>query len=258
VSIGGLGRLEDKVAIVTGSARGIGRGIAEVFAKEGAKVVVADVDPATGVATADTIAKDSGKESRFIQVDVSRRESVEALVADTVTHFGRVDILAHNAGIYPFDDLENLSDETWDRVLDTNLKSALFLTQACLPSFRAQGGGKIVFTASITGPLTAIPGCTAYGSAKAGLVGFMRHAALELVGDHINVNSVWPGNILTEGMTQVSGEEYISKQEQRIPSGKLGEPADIGYAMLFLVTDEAKYITGQSIIVDGGQTLPEA
>jgi 3-oxoacyl-[acyl-carrier protein] reductase len=251
------GRVQGRVAIVTGAGRGIGRGIAEVFAREGARILVADLNEDGGRRACRELEEHFGAETAFAAADIARPEDVERVVREAIDRFGRIDVLCHNAGIYPESWLGQMSTEEWDRVLDVNLKAAFLLVQACAPHMQAQGGGKIVFTASITGPVTVIPRLAHYAASKAGLVGFTRAAALELATSNINVNAVLPGNILTPGVEEL-GEEYIRAQEARIPMGHLGEPLDIGHAMLFLASDEARYITGQTIIVDGGQTLPEA
>ena len=251
------GRLNDRVAIITGSGQGIGRGIAEVFAREGAKVVVADLNPATGAKTAAEIADEYRTETHFVAVDVTNQAAVKALAAEVVNRFKRIDVLCHNVGIYPPGSIEETTEELWDRVLDTNLKSALFMVAAVLPAMRAQSYGRIVFTSSITGPVTGIANYSHYGASKAGVLGFMRSAALEVAQHQVTVNAVLPGNILTPGMI-AQGEEYMDAQRRRIPLGRLGDPRDVGHAMLFLASDEAAYITGQTIVVDGGQILPEA
>src|SRR5690606_36966043 len=153
--------------------------------------------------------------------------------------------------------LENLTEAEWDRVQAINLKGAFLTTKAALPHLRKTGKGRIVVTASITGPITGYPGWTHYGAAKAGLLGFIRSAALEVAKAKVTVNAVMPGNIMTEGM-RAQPAEYIRETERDIPMGHLGDPEDIANAVLFLASDEASYITGQGIVIDGGQTLPES
>jgi 3-oxoacyl-[acyl-carrier protein] reductase len=251
------GRLNDRVAIITGAGQGIGKGIAEVFARERAKVVVADLNPVTGMKTATEIAELYRTKTHFVAVDVTNQAATKALAAEVVDRFKRIDILCHNVGIYPPASIEETTEALWDRVLDTNLKSALFMVAAVLPAMRDQRYGRIVFTSSITGPVTGIANYSHYGASKAGILGFMRTAALEVAQHQVTVNAVLPGNILTPGMV-LQGDEYMEAQRRRIPLGRLGNPQDVGHAMLFLASDEAEYITGQTIIVDGGQTLPEA
>lgn len=253
---GTSGRLAGRSAIVTGGASGIGRGIVDVFAREGARVLIADVDEA-GRDIAREVAERHGAEVEFEPADVTNAEAVARLMTFVVDRFAQLHILCHNAGIYPPASLDEMSERDWDRVLDTNLKSAFLLVRTCAPIMRAGGWGRIVFTSSITGPITGIPRYAHYGASKAGILGFVRSAALELASDNVTVNAVLPGNILTPGMAR-QGDAYIEQQVERIPLRRLGSPADVAHAMLFLVSDEASYITGQGIVVDGGQTLPEA
>jgi len=251
------GRLAGRAAIVTGSAQGIGRGIAEVFARERANVVIADINRATGSATAGEIAERFGVEVTFVETDVTSRAASEALASAVVDRFGRIDVLCHNAGIYPPASIEETTDELWDRVLATNLKSALVMVAAVVGAMKSQRYGRIVFTSSITGPITGIANYTHYGASKAGILGFMRSAALELAGDGITVNAVLPGNIVTPGLI-AQGEDYMDAQTRRIPMRRLGTPRDVAHAMLFFASEEAEYVTGQTLVVDGGQVLPEA
>jgi 3-oxoacyl-[acyl-carrier protein] reductase len=250
------GRLAGRSAIVTGGASGIGRGIVEVFARESARVLIADIDEAARD-VAREVGERQGTQVEFEPADITSADAIARLMTAAVARFGGVHILCHNAGIYPPAALEEMTEADWDRVLDTNLKSAFLLVKACSPLMSAGGWGRIVFTSSITGPITGIPRYTHYGASKAGLLGFVRNAAVELAGDNITVNAVLPGNILTPGMTGL-GEDYIERQTERIPLRRLGSPEDVAHAMLFLASDEASYITGQGIVVDGGQTLPEA
>ncbi|MDI3341977.1 MAG: 3-oxoacyl-ACP reductase FabG [Sphaerobacter sp.] len=249
-------RLQDRVAIVTGAAKGIGKGIARVLASEGARVVIADVDEAQARATVDEL-RQAGYEVDMVRTDVARLADAEQMARFTVERFGRLDILCSNAGIFPSARIEDMTEADWDRVHAINLKGTFFTIKACLPYMRQQRYGKIVVTSSITGPITGYPGWAHYGASKAGQMGLIRTLAIEVARDNITVNAVQPGNIRTEGMAGV-GEEYIRQTEQVIPLGRLGDPEDIGYAVLFLASDESRYITGQGIVVDGGQTLPES
>ncbi len=248
-------RLDGKVAIVSGSGRGIGKAIARIFAHEGARVVVADIDTETGKRTAEEIEQANGQ-AFFVASDMSRKTDVDDLARAALTRYGRIDILCHNAGIYPRARLEDMAEADWDKVCAVNLKSAFLAIKACLPQMKRQAYGRIVITSSITGPRTVIPGLAHYAATKAGLNGLIRTAAVEFARYNITVNGIEPGTILSDGMRE-KGEAYIQSVAQSIPMGKLGEPEDIAYAMLFLASDEAKYITGQTIIVDGGQILPE-
>jgi 3-oxoacyl-[acyl-carrier protein] reductase len=193
-----------------------------------------------------------------VHADVGDKASVERLVGTTLGRFGRVDILVQNAGIYPYTLLPDVPVEEWDRVLGVNLRGCFLAIQACIPPMRAQGYGRIVLTSSITGPRVAAPGHGHYSASKAGINGLIRAAAIELATHGITVNGVEPGNILTEGMRAERSPEFIRAMERSVPLGRLGEPRDVAHAVLFLASDEAAYITGTTIVVDGGQILPEA
>ena len=169
---------------------------------------------------------------------------------------GRVDILVSNAGIYPQAYLADMTEADWDRVFAINVKGMFFMVKAVLPGMRERNYGRIVLTSSVTGPVTGYPGWAHYGATKAAMLGFMRSAAIEVAQQGLTINAVMPGNIMTEGMDGM-GQDYIDALAASIPMKKLGTPEDIGYAMLFLASDEASYITGQTIVVDGGQLLPE-
>lgn len=252
-----MNNLSAKVAIVTGAGQGIGAGIARVFARAGAKVVVATRTASNGQATVDDITS-AGGEALLIQCDVGNRGAVEDMVAQALAHFGRIDIGIHNAAIYPLHRIEELTDEVLDNTLAINMKAAFWLTQACLPQFRQQGGGRLIFTSSVTGPRVAMPGTAHYAMSKGGLNGFIRTAALEFARENITVNGVEPGYILTQAMSALGDETALRAMAECIPQGRLGAPEDIAHAMLFLASDEASYITGQTIVVDGGSTLPES
>ena len=250
------GRVESKVAIVIGAARGIGAAIAERLMEEGARVAIADTLEAEGRAAAERLSQRG--EAAFVATDVGRKESVDALIEATLARFGRVDILVQNAGIYPYTMLPDIAVEEWDAVLGVNLRGCFLAVQACARPMRAQGYGRIVLTSSITGPRVTSPGHGHYSASKAGINGLIRAAAIELAPDGITVNGVEPGNIMTEGMRTERSPEYVRAMERSVPLGRLGTPRDVAHAVLFLASDEAAYITGTTIIVDGGQILPEA
>jgi 3-oxoacyl-[acyl-carrier protein] reductase len=243
--------LKDRIAIIIGAARGIGAGIAEVFAEEGARLVIADALETEGRATAERLG------AMFHRTDVSSPADNQALVAATLQRYGRVDILVQNAGIFPMTMIADIDPAEWDQVLAVNLKGVFLAFQACLKPMQAQRYGRCVFTASITGPRVSVPAHAHYSASKAGIVGFIRAAALEAAPYGITVNGVEPGNIMTEGLRQHRPPEFIRMMEAAVPLGRLGTPRDVGHACAFLASDEAAYITGTTIVIDGGQILPE-
>jgi 3-oxoacyl-[acyl-carrier protein] reductase len=245
------GRIQDKVALIIGAARGIGKGIAQRFAEEGARLVLADSEDEAGQATA----KELG--ALFIHTDISKMADAEAAVALAVDKYGRLDIIVQNAGIYPWQLIENTSPEDWDRVMGVNLRGSFNAARAALVPMKAQGAGRMLFTSSITGPHVTSPGHGHYSATKAGINGLIRSAALEFSGYGITVNGVEPGNIMTEAIQLHRGPEFIKGMEDSIPLGRLGTPRDVANAFLFLASDDAAYITGTTIVVDGGQLLPE-
>lgn len=245
-----------RVALVTGASAGIGRGIARVFAREGAKVVAASRNAEAGERVVKEV-QEAGGEALFVQADVSKKADNERVAAAALETYGRIDILVHNAGVFWEVMLDDMTEDDWDRCHDLNLKGTLFSTQAVLPAMKRQRHGRILVTSSITGPRTGMAGFAHYGATKGGVNGFIRNAAVELAPCGITVNGVEPGNILTEGLAGL-GEEYLKTMTKAIPMGKLGDPEDVAYAMAFLAGDEAGWITGQTLIVDGGQTLPES
>lgn len=244
-------QLTNQVAVITGGAKGIGRGIAKVLSKAGAQVVIADIDETTGQDAAGELGVE------FELLDVSSRDSCQRAVNAIGERLGGIDVLCSNAGIFPQAPLETMTEDDWEKVVAVNLRGALFMTQAVLPGMRERGHGRIVLTSSITGPLTGYPGWAHYGASKAGQLGFMRSAALECARDGITINAVMPGNVLTEGLKE-QGEKYLREMAESIPTRALCEPQDIAYAVCFLASPEARYITGQTLIVDGGQVLPES
>ena len=245
------GRLDGKAAVVIGGARGIGEGIAERFVEEGARVVIGDTEIESGKATADRLG------ARFVETDITKQADAESIVAEALALFGGLDIMVQNAGIYPWTLIENTSPEEWDAVMAVNLKGTYLAARAALPHMKAKRGGRMIFTSSITGPHVTSPGHGHYSASKAGINGFIRAAALEFAGYGITVNGVEPVNILTEGMQAHRSAAFIKSMEVSVPLGRLGTPLDIANAFLFLASDEADYITGTTIVVDGGQILPE-
>jgi 3-oxoacyl-[acyl-carrier protein] reductase len=250
------GRVDGKVAIVIGAARGIGRAIAERLFEEGARVVIADTLEGEGASAAKRLSKRG--EAMFVATDVGRKDAVDALIEAALARFGRVDILVQNAGIFPYTMLPEIAVEEWDAVLGVNLRGCFLAIQACARPMRAQRYGRIVLTSSITGPRVSSPGHGHYSASKAGINGLIRAAAIELAPHGITINGVEPGNILTEGMRAERSPEFIRAMEGSVPLGRLGTPRDVAHAVLFLASDEAAYITGTTIVIDGGQILPEA
>lgn len=248
-------RLSGKVAVVIGAAQGIGRGIVERFAAEGARIGVGDLKEKEGRALVGAIGE---SRAMFQRTDVAVEGDVERLVAATLERFGRIDILVQNAGIYPANLIETTTAELWDRVLGVNLRGTFFAAKACVAPMRAAGGGRMVFTSSITGPRVAAPGVAAYAASKGGINGFIKVAALEFARYGITVNGVEPGNILTEGVTAGRSEAFLQGMTRAIPLRRLGTPADVANVALFLASEESAYVTGETIVVDGGQLLPES
>ncbi len=251
-----LTSLDGKSVMVTGASKGIGKGIARVFARHGGKVLVVARHIDAAEATAAEINAAGGVASAFA-ADIRDLDSMGAAARAAADRYGSLDILCANAGIFPQAKIEEMSAEQWDEVVDTNLKGTFVSVKACIPALKESGAGRIVITSSITGPVTGFPGWTHYGASKAGQLGFLRTASIELAKYGITVNAVMPGNIVTEGLEGL-GADYLKTMAASIPLKRLGSVEDIGYAALFLASKEAGYITGQTIIVDGGQILPES
>jgi 3-oxoacyl-[acyl-carrier protein] reductase len=242
--------LEDRVAVVTGAATGVGFGIASVLRAEGARVAIVDRDGEAAASAAASIG------AIGLAADVVERAQLDAAASEVTERFGRIDILAANAGIFPNLPVTEVDDAVFRDVMEINVNGALHAIQACLPAMRSQRYGRIVLTSSITGPLVGAHGYSVYGASKAAMLGLMRSVALELVPHEITVNAVMPGNVRTGGFATVD-PAYQRELIESIPMRRLAEPEDVGWAVRFLASEEAAYITGQTLVLDGGQVLPE-
>lgn len=246
-----------RTALVTGGTKGIGKGITERLVHAGMGVVFTGRDRDAGARLQSALSANGGV-AHFIPGDLLDPASVSDVVAQAVQALGSLDVLCHNAGIYPTHSLEEMTLADWHRVLDSNLTSGLLLAQAAVPHLRHSDSGRIVFVSSITGPRTGISGLAHYCASKGGLDGLMRALAVELAGSGITVNAVAPGTILTESLEELYAEPGVMESVTRIiPVGRLGLPEDIAAAVEFFASADAGFVNGQSLIVDGGQTIPE-
>ena len=248
--------VEGRTVIVTGGTKGIGKGIATEFAKAGANVVVTGRDAVAGEAAVRELSGLGGEVS-YVQGDVGSGADCERMAAEAVERHGGIDVLCANAGIFPDSKLMDMTEEEIDRIFATNVKGTMLSVKACVPALERSGHGRVIVTSSITGPFTGFPGWSHYGATKAAQLGFIRTACIELAKRKITINAVLPGNVVSEGLDEL-GPEYRAQMEASIPLGRLGDVSEIGATALFLATDEAGYITGQTIVVDGGQTVPES
>lgn len=251
-----FGSLQGRSVVVTGASKGIGRGLARRFGQAGCQVTVVSrhLPEAQGVAAEIAAA---GGTAHALAADVTRETDMQEMARAAVERCGGIDILCANAGIFPAAPLGTMTGADFDAVLATNLKGTFLAVSACLPAMKGRKRGRIILTSSITGPVTGYSGWSHYGASKAGQLGFMRTAAIELAPFGITVNAVMPGNILTEGLSGL-GEEYLRSMAASIPMRRLGSVEDIANAALFFASDEAAYITGQGLVIDGGQILPES
>ena len=243
--------LRDRVAIVTGASRGIGRAIALALARQGERVVTAARGDHAAAVAAEIAA--AGGQAVAASVDVTDASSVAAMVAETLERFGRVDVLVNNAGITRDQLMVRMKPEDWDAVVRTNLTAAFTCTQAVLRSMIKQRGGRIISISSVVGQ-AGNAGQANYAAAKAGLIGFSKSLALEVASRGVTVNVVAPGLIETD-MTRALPEEARKTWAEKIPLGRVGAPEDVAGAVCFLASDEASYITGQVIAVNGGMYM---
>jgi len=250
----------DRHVVVTGGTRGIGKGIASVFARNGARVLITGRDSDVARAAAeelDALAADPGEVS-FIQADVSSREDCRRVAANALERLGGIDVLCANAGIFPEARLEDLTESDLDQVFGTNLKGTVLSVQACLPALTESGRGRVILTSSITGPITGFPGWTHYGASKAGVISLVQTTAYSLSGTGVRINAICPGLIET-GMTKPIFDNARErgtdgKIGQLNPLKRAGQPHELAAMGLFLASDEASYVNGQAIPVDGGLT----
>ena len=254
-----MGTFDGKVVIVTGGAYGIGRATALEFAREGAKVAVADINGEAGRATVSQLKAHQG-DGLLVEADVSRSSDCRRVVSETVSAFGGVDILFNNAGIQPpesYRTIEETSEEMWDRILDVNLKSQFLMSKYAIPEIRNRGGGAIINTASVEG-LQSEKLVSAYAASKGGILSLTRQLALEYASENIRVLAVCPGSIDTEMLRAVAATEggdieaTIRRYGSQHPIGRVGTGQDVANVVLFLASDKASFMTGEYVCVDGG------
>ncbi len=252
---------KDRVVLVTGAGRGIGKAIARRFAANGAKVVINDVNPDTSDATAkeinDLVAADGHHgQAVVIIADVANKMAVQTMHYDIIDKWGRVDVLINNAGVEPTGSILTMDEWAWDRAIGVNLKGVFLCSQTVGRAMKEQGGGVIVNIASIAGRAAGLRDRSAYVASKTGLIGFTRECAREFAAYNIRVNAVCPGVIITEMTAHLrENEAQMKKWLEDIPQGRLGEPDDVTGLVMFLCSDDAKYITGQAFNVDGGKVM---
>lgn len=251
-------RLEGKVAIVTGGAAGIGRAICEVFAEEGAKVVIGDIDGDGGRETVGLI-EGAGGSAVFVPTDVSQESQAQALMEKAVSEYGQVNVLVNDAAAFVFGEVQDVTDSDWQRVLGVNVLGPSYMVKHALEPMKAAGGGSIVNIASVSS-FVAQPAFVPYNTSKGALLQLTRCLAMDLAPDNIRVNCVCPGAILTQATEQhrqFTGEDrekFLSKAANSNFLKRFGQPKEIAYGALFLASDESSFMTGQPLIIDGGAT----
>jgi cyclopentanol dehydrogenase len=247
-------RMENKVALISGGARGMGAAEAILFASEGAKVVIGDVLEDEGRQTEAQI-NESGGQCLFVRLDVTSESNWQDAIATAVARFGKLDILVNNAGIFPLGNVEDTSEELWDRVMAVNAKGVFLGTKHAIPEMRKAGGGSIINISSIAG-LIGSRGAAAYGASKGAVRIFTKSTAIQYAADGIRANSVHPGIIETPMSipTILTTEEQRETQIDRTPLGRIGTADDVASGVLFLASDESSFMTGSELVIDGGLT----
>jgi NAD(P)-dependent dehydrogenase (short-subunit alcohol dehydrogenase family) len=250
-------KLEQRVAVITGAGSGIGQAMARLFAREGARILAADVNESTAQETAHMITETGGT-CRTFAVDVSRPDQVRAMIDQAIAAFGRIDILCNNAGIGSTTDVVECEPDEWDRVMTVNVKSVYLGCKYAIPHMLAQGGGVIVNTASVAG-MVGLPKRASYSASKGAVIALTRQVAVEYVEQGIRVNclcpgtvdSPWVGRLLQQADDPVAARQALVARQ---PLGRLGTPEEIAAAALYLVSDDAAFITGTGLVIDGGLT----
>lgn len=250
--------LDDKVALITGAGSGIGRAIAVLFSKEGAKVAVVDINEEDGRETVGLIKKEGG-DALFIRGDVSGAASVKKAVENVVEKYGKLHVLVNNAGIECTGSVTELSEESWDRVISINLKGTFLCSKYCAPRIAQSGGGTIINVASVLG-LIGSKGEAAYCASKGGIISLTRAMALDFAGEGIRVNCICPGSVLTPTFKRVmtangAYESSFAKNLEKIPLRRVAEPNEIAHAALYLASNESSYMTGSALVIDGGWSM---
>ena len=255
--------LENKVAVITGGAMGIGKGIVEVYLKYGANVIIIDYNESLTNTLTELNAKYPGKINGFI-VDIRNKELLEVCSKEIENRYGHIDILVNNAGVCKLVTFEEMTDEERDYHFNININGTWNVTKAFLPLIKKQGKGAIVNLSSVTGPMVADSGEVAYATSKSAVLGFTKSLAMETVKDNIRVNAIMPGYVktpLVDNMAMLTNasdpNSVVSDIASAIPMQRLADPKEIGELAAFLGSDESSYITGQGIVIDGGSTLPE-
>lgn len=246
-------RLERKVAIITGGGSGIGRAAAQLFTREGAKVVVADYNAEAGENTVQAI-QDSGGEAIFVKVDVSDAEQVQHMVQTALEAYGGIDILFNNAGILLFGTILNTDQKDWNRLMSINLNGVFLCSKAVIPHMIERGGGSIINASSSTGAHDVAANIAAYVTSKGGVTLLTKAMAVDHAKDHIRVNAIAPGPTDTPMLRENMSPEELANFAATFPMKRLGWPEELAYAALFLASDEASFVTGAVLAVDGGQT----
>ena len=258
-----MGKLDNKIAFVTGSSMGIGEGIARTMAEEGATVVLAARSTAKTQAIADELS-DKGLRAMAVSVDVTDPSSLKAAVDKTIAAFGRIDILVNNAGVCKLSSFLDMTDEDRDFHIDVNIKGVWNTTKAVLPHMVERNYGKIVIMSSVTGPMVADEGETAYALTKSAVFGFSKALARETAKHNINVNAIMPGYVMTPMAKSIAVQSdpenpgsVLDGIAGAVPLGRLATPEEVGHLAVFLASDDASYLTGTQVVIDGGSTLPE-